>query len=1096
MNKTILSLALVLTSACSGGAAFRPPAVPLVSCDPFFSVWSAADTLTEKETTHWAGAKQPISITLTADGKTWRLCGLEPQTIPALPQTGVKVMPLQTRYTFAGSGLRVSLVFSTAKLTDDLDVFSRPVTYVTAYVEGAKKWNLNATISPALATNNDKAQMVTNRCTVAGLPAISIGRKEQRPLAYSGDRVRCDWGYAWLVGPSKVAATSAALPQSGGKGMVAESHFLLAYDDVKAIQFFGDDLPAWWRRDGLSFTAMLEKAEAERPALLKKMDAFDAELYADLVKVGGEKYAKLASLAYRQTFAACKLAADKNNQPLYFSKEQDSNGCIGTVDILYPQSPQMLFASPTLMRAMLAPVLVYASHPRWPWPFAPHDLGQYPLANQQRYGGGEKSRNESLLMPVEESGNMIICLAALAHAEGTAEFASYWWPTVTKWAEYLAKFGFDPGNQLCTDDFAGHLAHNANLAAKSIVALACYARLAEALGHADVAAKYGRMAKDMVPKWMEAAKGGAEGAYRLAYDRPGTWSMKYNLVWDKVLGLGLFPQSVFDAEADAYCRLARTYGLPLDNRRTWTKTDWELWCSAFTDRRECFDAIVDRVYRFANETPSRVAFSDWYWTDSSKYVHFIGRSVIGGVYMPMLRDGAIWRKYAARDKAKTGVYAPLKEQARCKVIAPEGRKSADIVWKYTFANPPYGWEKPEFDDSGWQTGAGGFGAPGTPGASVRTKWNTKNVWLRRHVRLDAVPAEPFLSLHHDDDTKVWFNGVLAGDFHGYSCDYEQRKVSAAAAKALKVGDNVIASITYQDYGGQYIDYGISECSDEEDAFNLASFNIRCPSPSDTGARNWTNRFPYVVKVIKDRAFDIVGMQELAPKQRAYLDGALGDGWARVGIGRLPDDKGESMSIYYRRDRFECLGTDTFWLSETPRTPGSRSWDTACPRICTWGLFRDKRTGRKFRYYNTHLDHVSNEARVKGMRMILAEMRRLSQGETVFLTGDMNAHYKHVPAEDRARLEAGGGPVIDDPETIAGPIAAALHTLYDTRLRSETPHEGPLFTFSGYRPSNVCLIDFIFATGNVRVLRHVTCNERPDGFHPSDHDAVMARLVIK
>ena len=466
MNKTILSLALVLTSACSGGAAFRPPAVPLVSCDPFFSVWSAADKLTEKETTHWAGAEQPISITLTADGKTWRLCGFEPQSVPALPQTGVKVMPLQTCYTFAGSGLRVSLVFSTPKLTDDLDVFSRPVTYVTAYVEGAKEWKLNATISPALATNNDKAQMVTNRCTVAGLPAISIGRKEQRPLAYSGDRVRCDWGYAWLVGPSKVAATSAALPQSGGDGVVEESHFLLAYDDVKAIQFFGDDLPAWCRRDGLSFAAMLEKAEAERAALLKKMDAFDAELYADLVKVGGEKYAALASLAYRQTFAACKLAADKNNQPLYFSKEQDSNGCIGTVDILYPQSPQMLLASPTLMRAMLAPVLVYASHPRWPWPFAPHDLGQYPLANQQRYGGGEKGKRESLLMPVEESGNMIICLAALAHAEGTAEFVSYWWPTVTKWAEYLAKFGFDPGNQLCTDDFAGHLAHNANLAAK------------------------------------------------------------------------------------------------------------------------------------------------------------------------------------------------------------------------------------------------------------------------------------------------------------------------------------------------------------------------------------------------------------------------------------------------------------------------------------------------------------------------------------------------------------------------------------------------------------------------------------------------------
>jgi endonuclease/exonuclease/phosphatase family metal-dependent hydrolase len=572
--------------------------------------------------------------------------------------------------------------------------------------------------------------------------------------------------------------------------------------------------------------------------------------------------------------------------------------------------------------------------------------------------------------------------------------------------------------------------------------------------------------------------------------------MKYNLVWDKVLDLGLFPQSVFDAETCAYQRLALPYGLPLDNRKRYTKTDWQLWCASFADRRECFDAIVDRVYRFADETPSRVAFSDWYWADSSKYVHFIGRSVIGGVFMPMLRDGAMWRKYASRDKMKTGVYAPLMEPARFRIVAPEGRASEDVKWKYTFSRPPEGWERPEFDDSGWQTGAGGFGVDDTPGASVRTKWSTKNIWLRRHVTLDAVPREPLLSLHHDDDTEVWFNGVSAGRFGGYSCGYETQGVFEDAAKALRKGDNVIASATRQDFGGQYIDYGLGESCDEEDAFNLATFNVRCTSPSDRGTRFWTNRFPRVVKVIDRRRFDIVGMQELTPKQRQYLDAALGDDWGRVGLGRMPDDTGESQTIYYRRSRFECLATDTFWLSETPRVPGSKSWNSACSRNCTWGLFRDRKTGRRFRYYNTHLDHVSNEARVMGMRVLLAEMRRLSQGETVFLTGDMNAHYKNVPVADRARLEAGGGPVIDDPLTIGDPISAALHALYDSRIVSETPHEGPLFTYSGYRPRNVCLIDYVFATGNVRVLRHATCNDRPDGVHPSDHDAVVARVVVK
>ena len=301
-------------------------------------------------------------------------------------------------YSFAQDGLVVELKFSTAKLPDNLEVFSRPVTYVTARVNGAQDWKLRAAISPALATNDDKAQMVTNTTTVAGLPAMSIGRAEQTPLSESGDRVRCNWGYAWLVGPSA--------PQD------SEAHFLLAYDDVKSIQFFGDALSAWWRRNGLSFTAMLEQALAERKEILAKLDAFDAELTYDLVKLGGEKYATLAALAYRQSFAACKLVADRNGQPLYFSKENNSNGCIGTVDVFYPQFPHLLMMSPTLARATLAPILIYASHPRWPWPFAPHDVGRYPLAIKQRYAGGETAEDETRLMPVEECGNMLVMMYA------------------------------------------------------------------------------------------------------------------------------------------------------------------------------------------------------------------------------------------------------------------------------------------------------------------------------------------------------------------------------------------------------------------------------------------------------------------------------------------------------------------------------------------------------------------------------------------------------------------------------------------------------------------------------------------------------------
>jgi hypothetical protein len=257
----------------------------------------------------------------------------------------------------------------------------------------------------------------------------------------------------------------------------------------------------------------------------------------------------------------------------------------------------------------------------------------YGMRKGQSVGGGT---DDTYRMPVEESGNMLILLAAIAKAEGNAAFASRWWGEVTKWAEYLAKFGYDPGNQLCTDDFAGHLAHNANLSVKAIVALAAYAQLAEMRGEKETAAQYRARAEGMVPKWIEATKGGACGGTRIAFDRPGTWSLKYNLIWDRVLGYGLFPPAVAAAELRAYRSLARAYGVPLDCRKTYTKADWLVWCGALTGRREDLAFMCEGLHRFLNETPDRIPFSDWHMTDSRLHRSFIARSVVGAVFMPLL----------------------------------------------------------------------------------------------------------------------------------------------------------------------------------------------------------------------------------------------------------------------------------------------------------------------------------------------------------------------------------------------------------------------------------------------------------------------------
>ena len=423
---------------------------------------------------------------------------------------------------------------------------------------------------------------------------------------------------------------------------------MLAYDDLYSIEYFQRRERAWWRRKGAEAADLIREARRDHDGLLERSRRFDEELTSDLRKLGGEDYARLAVLAYRQTLAAHKLVADIDGTAMYFPKENFSNGCISTVDVIYPSAPFTLLFNPRLLRAQLQPVLDYASMDRWPWPFAPHDLGTYPQANGQVYGGGE--RTEQNQMPVEESGNMLILMAALARVEGNADYAAKYWPELTKWAVYLKEKGLDPENQLSTDDFAGHLAHNANLSIKAILALGSYGMLAEMTGHRDDAVLYRKTAEEFARRWSELA---AEGDhYRLAFDKPGTWSQKYNLVWDKLLGLHLFPAEVARKEIAFYLTKQNQYGLPLDNRRDYTKLDWILWTATLTENSTDFGKLIAPVYRFANESPSRVPLTDWYDTVTAKQQGFQARSVVGGVFIRMLADPAIWKKYAGRAMAR------------------------------------------------------------------------------------------------------------------------------------------------------------------------------------------------------------------------------------------------------------------------------------------------------------------------------------------------------------------------------------------------------------------------------------------------------------
>jgi len=407
----------------------------------------------------------------------------------------------------------------------------------------------------------------------------------------------------------------------------------IAYDEIKPIEYFGVRLDEYYKKYFSSFSEMLDAAVADYEDIKTLCEEFDESLISEGEKYG-EKYVEMISLGYRQAIAAHKLVEDTDGNIIFLSKECYSNGCIGTLDVTYPSIPLFLKYNPELVLGMLRGIIKYATEDkRWTYDFAPHDIGQYPLANGQQYGAEEFGKIPAgtprldKQMPVEECGNMLICVAAAAHYSGDDTFAKENADILKKWADYLVENGYNPGNQLCTDDFAGHLAQNCNLSVKAIVALACYGRLFNDN-------KYTETAKKMASDWVKDAAG-SEGT-RLSFDNDGTWSLKYNMVWDKLLGLDLWDESVYEAEVKAYINKMNKYGVPLDSRSDYTKTDWEMWTTVLAKDDSYLKLVTDRIWDMLNETKDRAPFADWYYSSTGSLRCFRNRTVIGGIYINLI----------------------------------------------------------------------------------------------------------------------------------------------------------------------------------------------------------------------------------------------------------------------------------------------------------------------------------------------------------------------------------------------------------------------------------------------------------------------------
>ncbi|HWQ56008.1 MAG TPA: endonuclease/exonuclease/phosphatase family protein [Bryobacteraceae bacterium] len=256
-----------------------------------------------------------------------------------------------------------------------------------------------------------------------------------------------------------------------------------------------------------------------------------------------------------------------------------------------------------------------------------------------------------------------------------------------------------------------------------------------------------------------------------------------------------------------------------------------------------------------------------------------------------------------------------------------------------------------------------------------------------------------------------------------------------------------------------------------EALRVMSFNVRLPAKVD-GPNHWEHRKDLLVDTIRQKAPDVFGTQELFHEQGRYIAEKL-PGYAWFGVSRRGNQEDEHMGVFYRKDRLKLIDSGNFWLSETPETPGSMSWDVTLPRIVTWGLF-ETAGGRRFYFYNTHFAHRREDdgARLNSARLIAERVAQLPANVPFVLTGDFNS-----PA---------GGDVYK--------ILTA--SLTDARTASPRP-AGPEGTFNGFKgETSGPRIDWILYRGALKAVEAQTVTRNEKGRYPSDHFPVFAVLELK
>ena len=597
--------------------------------------------------------------------------GLYLSMLEEAEQKSCTVTATSTYYTFKCGSIDLDVVFTTPQVMSDLTLFSTPISYIsyqaTSNDHRSHKVQVYLQTSAEMGVRNSSQRTTNRRKKSNGNEYLYGGNVTQSVLSQTGDLI--DWGYVYVFSDCKTghnlklgehdallrefansgtvtsdlntktcpAGTYYSIVYNDSLGMVGingkRSFAMIGYDDTFSIQYFNNNRKGYWSNNGrTSIFARFEDLYTNYNDIMRRCRSVDQQIYTDGYAIGGTKYAEILAAVYRQTNAAHKLFTDSKGNLMFMSRENNSGGFINTLDVTYPSQPLYWIYSPALAKAMITPVFEYSALGKWNYDFPNHDLGHYPIANGNHYGNPADGSGST--MPVEQSGNMLTLAAIIAKLDGDLDYLRKYLPYMTIWANYLVENGKDPANQLCTDDFMGHSARNTNLAAKAIMGVMSYSEILRMLGDDEGANEYKGKAQDMADFWKKNAYSTNGGKHYLLNfgANSDTWSTKYNLVWDKIWEWNIM-KDVRTTEMSYYMNKMQAYGLPLDSRGDLCKSDWQMWVMGYADIQSQRTTLINTLWKYINETPSRVPVCDNHNVKAGSQAMFQARSVVGGYWM-------------------------------------------------------------------------------------------------------------------------------------------------------------------------------------------------------------------------------------------------------------------------------------------------------------------------------------------------------------------------------------------------------------------------------------------------------------------------------